>query len=39
MVAVPIGMEKSIRLRTTINAPEEALPLEYIEFADVFSEE
>jgi hypothetical protein len=39
MVAVPIGMEKSIRLRATINTPEEALPPEYIEFIDVFSEE
>jgi hypothetical protein len=39
MVAVPIGTEKSIRLRATINAPKEALPLEYIEFIDIFSEE
>jgi hypothetical protein len=39
MVAVPIGTEKSIRLRATMNAPEEALPPEYTEFVDVFSEE
>jgi hypothetical protein len=39
MVAVPIGMEKSIRLRATMNASEEALPPEYIEFVDIFSEE
>jgi hypothetical protein len=32
-------MEKSIRLRATINIPEEALPLEYVEFADIFSKE
>jgi hypothetical protein len=32
-------MEKSIRLRATINTPKEALPLEYMEFIDVFSEE
>jgi hypothetical protein len=39
IVAVPIGTEKSIRLRATINTPKEALPPEYIEFMDVFSEE
>jgi hypothetical protein len=39
MVAVPIGTEKSIRLRATMNAPKEALPPEYTEFVDVFSEE
>jgi hypothetical protein len=32
-------MEKSIRLRATMNASEEALPPEYVEFADVFSKE
>jgi hypothetical protein len=32
-------MEKSIRLRATMNIPEEALPPEYIEFIDIFSEE
>jgi hypothetical protein len=32
-------MEKSIRLRATINIPKEALPLEYTEFMDVFSKE